>query len=46
MGVYAKKKKKNEDKKKDKKDEEPINLLDIGEDQDDDNLIIEGFDEF
>lgn len=45
MGVYVKRQKKNKKDEKDKKDEEPNSLLDFSDDQDDDNLIIEGFDD-
>ncbi len=44
MGVFAKRKNKEDNKKDNKKEENP-KLLDINEEQDDDNLIIEGFDE-
>lgn len=46
MGVFAKRKRKDENKKDDNKKNETQNLLNLSEDQDDDDLIIEDFDEF
>ncbi len=45
MGVFVKKTKKDNKEQKEEKKEEEKTLLDFGDDQDDDNLIIEGFDD-